>query len=221
MVNYTGSLGHGQEYIDKLLGRAGELDVEDCFASAQHLVTIGVADDGPGKQFIIGGSHAGFLGAHRKHRVPCLVAPALTRAVVARYPTFFSACSLRNPVVAVGDMASVSDIPDWAFAQFSVPSAALPKGHIASPEEYARLQAASPLAHAGSVTAPVLLLTGDADARVPMSQAKAYYHALKAHGRAEVEMYVFPGAGHALDQVEAELQSWEKTREWFAKVVSF
>ncbi|KZV90360.1 alpha/beta-hydrolase [Exidia glandulosa HHB12029] len=204
MVNYTGSLGHGQAYIEKLLGRAGELDVEECFASAQHLVQIGIADAGPGKQFIIGGSHAGFLGAH----------------LVARYPDYFSACSLRNPVVAVGDMAHVTDIPDWCFSQFSSPSV-VPTGHLASPEEHARLQAASPLSYVAAVKAPVLLLVGDADARVPMTQAKAYYHALKGHGRAKVEMYLFPGAGHSLDQVEAELQSWEHTKEWFANVVKF
>ncbi|EJD44016.1 alpha/beta-hydrolase [Auricularia subglabra TFB-10046 SS5] len=204
LVNYTGSLGHGQHFIEKLLGRAGELDVEECMASTQHLIKLGLTEPGPGKQFIIGGSHGGFLGAH----------------LVGRYPDFFSAVSLRNPVVAAGDMVSVSDIPDWCFAQFANVASAAGAGHIATPDQYASMQAASPMAHVANIKAPVLLLVGDADARVPMTQAKSLYHALKArNGEVDVDMFLFPGAGHALDGVEADRVSYELTKEWFAKVV--
>ena len=40
--------------------------MQDCMASVNHLVDIGVSENGPGKQFIQGGSHGGFLAAHRK-----------------------------------------------------------------------------------------------------------------------------------------------------------
>jgi hypothetical protein len=65
-VNYTGSTGYGQPHVEKLRGYAGELDVEDCMAAARHLVTLGISEDAPGKQFILGGSHGGFIGAHCK-----------------------------------------------------------------------------------------------------------------------------------------------------------
>jgi len=63
--NYTGSPGYGEQFIQDLVGRCGELDVQDCIASARHLIKLGISEAGPGKQFITGGSHGGFLGAHR------------------------------------------------------------------------------------------------------------------------------------------------------------
>lgn len=39
--------------------------MEDCIATVRHLVKIGISDEGKGKQFLIGGSHGGFLNAHR------------------------------------------------------------------------------------------------------------------------------------------------------------
>lgn len=66
MVNYTGSLGFGQDWVEALLGRCGELDVGDVIASAKHLVELGIAEEGKGKQFVSGGSHGGFLSAHRE-----------------------------------------------------------------------------------------------------------------------------------------------------------
>ena len=65
LVNYTGSIGFGQKYVEALMGRAGELDVKECYESAKHLVKLGIAREGPGKQFVQGGSHGGFLSAHR------------------------------------------------------------------------------------------------------------------------------------------------------------
>ena len=75
MVNYTGSLGFGQDWVEALLGRCGELDVGDVIASAKRLVELGIAEVGKGKQFVAGGSHGGFLSAHceclpyRKERI--------------------------------------------------------------------------------------------------------------------------------------------------------
>jgi acylaminoacyl-peptidase len=65
-VNYTGSLGFGESSVRALLGHCGTLDVQDCIATTRHLVKEGIAADGPGKQFVFGGSHGGFLAAHRK-----------------------------------------------------------------------------------------------------------------------------------------------------------
>ena len=64
MVNYTGSLGFGQDWVEALLGRCGELDVCDVITSAEHLVELGIAEEGKGKQLVSGGSHGGFLSAH-------------------------------------------------------------------------------------------------------------------------------------------------------------
>jgi hypothetical protein len=64
--NYTGSTGFGEFYVQKLVGKCGTLDVEDVKATVDHLVREGKGEYGPGKQLVTGGSHGGFLTAHRE-----------------------------------------------------------------------------------------------------------------------------------------------------------
>ena len=217
LVNYTGSLGFGQKYVDALIGRAGSLDVKDCYESAKHLIAIGLTKEGPGMQFVQGGSHGGFLSAHRQcnvflTRCQCCKLTVMD-SVIGQYPDFFSATVMRNPVIAVGEIASVSDIPDWAFDEFGV---AFGPQSLITPNVFESLQKASPIAHIDAVKAPVLLLIGEADQRVPPSQSKNYYYGLKGRGK-EVEMLMFPNNGHSLDSVEAELVGWEASKNWFAR----
>ncbi len=215
MVNYTGSLGFGQDWVEALLGRCGELDVRDVIASAKHLVALGIAEEGKGKQFVSGGSHGGFLSAHceclsprrahipKNHSVP----------VIGQYCNFFSAAVMRNPVINIGSMFATTDIPDWCTVECGVPYA---PELVVTPMLYKQLHDASPIAHIANVRTPVLLLMGGADQRVPPSQGRDYYHALKALGK-EVEMLWFPENNHSLDKVEAEKVSWEAQWEWFEK----
>ena len=46
------------------------LDVEDVKATVDLLVKEGKGEYGPGKQFVTGGSHGGFLTAHRESDSP-------------------------------------------------------------------------------------------------------------------------------------------------------
>ena len=160
---------------------------------------------------------------------------------MARYPKFFTAASLRNPIISVPDMITTSDVPDWATNQFLAPGAkpvSLFGDPLPSPAEHARMYAMSPIAHADKVDGAISILVGDADARVPMTQAKMLYHALKARQEGgtlqpvvlarsdgcvcppfaagpKVEMLVFPGGTHNLTGVEVERVSWERTMQWF------
>ena len=68
--NYTGSLGFGETAVRALPGNCGTLDVEDCIACVRHLIKLGLSVEGKGKQFIFGGSHGGFLTAHREYLSP-------------------------------------------------------------------------------------------------------------------------------------------------------
>ena len=105
-----------------------------------------------------------------------------------------------------------------------------------SAEQYAVMQAASPITHVQKVEAATLVLMGEEDRRVPPSQTKAWYHSLRARKaeiqrlnnaksaassgekkipELEVECLVFPGEGHALDGVEAEVVGFEAGLDWF------
>lgn len=135
--------------------------------------------------------------------------------MIGQYPGVFSAAVMRNPVISAGELAA-SDIPDWPYAEFGQPYG--PDAHI-TPELYAKLYAASPIAHVDKVCTPVLLLIGEDDLRVPPSQGKGFYHALKGRGSVPVEMLVFPKESHPLEGVEAARVVVEATKDWFRRFV--
>ncbi|KAF9033208.1 Alpha/Beta hydrolase protein [Panaeolus papilionaceus] len=233
--NYTGSLGYGDKFVHALLGRCGKLDVQDCMASAEHLISLGISEEGPGKQLITGGSHGGFL------------------TVIGQYPTFFSAAVLRNAVTTATNI-STTDIPDWYFSEFGLEynlSSSSPKSDFLPLEDattglpqstritssmYDGLLKASPIFHADRVCIPVLILAGTEDRRVAPSHSVEYYHALKARVKSQrkaverlekdetgrrgldVELLMFEGEGHGLEGVVTSRVNFEVMREWFERV---
>ncbi|PPR01816.1 hypothetical protein CVT24_001680 [Panaeolus cyanescens] len=237
--NYTGSLGYGDKFVRALLGKCGTLDVEDCIASAEHLISLGISEKGPGKQLVTGGSHGGFLTGH----------------LIGQYPTFFSAAVLRNAVTSATN-TTTTDIPDWYFSEFglqyelssSVPTSRSSARGDERPHEaplsmpiittsmYDALYHASPISKVDNVCIPVLILTGAEDRRVAPSHSVEYYHALKAKAAAylqskgssphnggdkgglSVELLVFKGEGHSLDGVETSRVNFEVIKQWFGRV---
>jgi acylaminoacyl-peptidase len=70
LVNFTGSIGFGQDSIDGLVGKIGELDIADT-----HLCTMKAIEEGDVDQdavFIAGGSHGGFITGHMIAKYPKL-----------------------------------------------------------------------------------------------------------------------------------------------------
>ncbi|KAG6844248.1 hypothetical protein H0H87_008462 [Tephrocybe sp. NHM501043] len=236
LPNYTGSLGFGESAVRALPGNCGTLDVEDCIATTRHLIELGISVEGPGKQFVMGGSHGGFLTGHRKHFTSVSTIINLTRdlfAVIGQYPEMYSAAVTRNPVMSAGEMSN-TDIPDWYFTEFgeaypvySSPSAVelespstpakRPAPPLVTPEMFARVHRASPIAHVDAVRASVLLMIGASDLRVAPTQGIEYYHALKQRARegTRIEMLVFEGESHPLEGVEASRVGWQAARDFF------
>lgn len=130
--------------------------------------------------------------------------------VIGQFPDMFTAAGIRNPVISCGEF-SITDIPDWYFFEFGLP---YDSRNIMTPETYATLFAASPIAHVGKVQAKVLLHLGEVDMRVAPTHAIMYYHALKGRGKT-VEMLAFPKDSHSLGGVETSRICWESARDWF------
>lgn len=59
----------------------------------------------------------------------------------------------------------------------------------------------SPVHHADTMTAPILLVHGDADANVPLDQSQAMFDALGRAGRL-AQFLIVPGAGHDRSSIE-------------------
>ena len=185
--NYRGSTGYGEKALQTLVGgAAGVADVADCAAIARRAIDDKVAD--PDRVCVVGGSHGGFLGAH----------------LIGQHPEMFKCAVLRNPVTDVASMVHLTDIPDWCYVETVGKDA---YADLPSLETLAAMRAASPVAHVDAVRAPVLVLLGAVDLRVPPTNGLRYAAALRERG-GDCRVRVFPEDAHGLVNPRTEFESF-------------
>jgi dipeptidyl aminopeptidase/acylaminoacyl peptidase len=166
--NHRGSSGYGVTYRNALDGRWGEVDVADVATGIKHAIKEGWAI--PGRVAMMGGS----AGAFTALNVAALHAD-LVAAVIAVYP--------------------VTDLLDLAATTHRFESGDVSRLVGPLPEAREQYVDRSPITHAGSVRAPVLLLQGDEDRVVNPERSAAFADALRAAG-GQVEHHVYAGEGH-------------------------
>jgi dipeptidyl aminopeptidase/acylaminoacyl peptidase len=76
----------------------------------------------------------------------------------------------------------------------------------------------SPITHVKNVATPTLVLGGDGDERVPITQSYEMYHALKKRG-VPTQMVVYPGAPHVPRDPEYVLDIMKRHLDWVEKYV--
>ncbi|CAG8560170.1 10542_t:CDS:10 [Ambispora leptoticha] len=187
------SLGFGQNSIETLIGQIGELEIEEVQSTAKYLIDNHQAD--PNQVVIIGGSHGGFISAH----------------LIGKYPEsdFYRACVLRNPVLNIGGMAFVTDIPDWCFSELSIPYK-FTQPSLVLPSTYTQMFSRSPVKNIDRIKTPTLLCLGEQDLRVPHGDGLNWLYYLKGKSQEngeniDIRCKMYPETGHALDSIEAEL----------------
>lgn len=129
-------------------------------------------------------SRLGILGYGQGGQVALLAAArtSLLRAVVAYFPV--------TDVTRWGETTAYQPVRDY------VAQVCQPRGP----------SVVSPLFHAATMSAPVLLIHGVADDRVPPSQSELMYQALQGSSR-QSELRLVPGARHEFTPDELE-QTW-------------
>jgi len=129
-------------------------------------------------------SRLGILGFGQGAQVALLAAArsSLAKAVVAYFP--------------------VSDVARWSEGTTyqSV------RDYVARVCQQQAPSSVSPVVHAATISAPVLLIHGDEDDRVPTEQSRLMHEALQGVGR-QSELRLVPGARHGFTPEELE-QSW-------------
>jgi dipeptidyl aminopeptidase/acylaminoacyl peptidase len=75
-------------------------------------------------------------------------------------------------------------------------------------------RAHSPLFQAKGVRTPTLIQHGDADIRVPLSQGRELYNALKRQG-VPVELVLYPRQGHLVEEPRLLMDVRRRAVEWF------
>jgi acylaminoacyl-peptidase len=176
-INYRGSTGFGEKFVECLPSRIAALDVIDCIDATHDIINQSLVDKD--NLTVFGGSHGGFLGLH----------------LIGQYADMFKACVVRNPVCNVAAMVGLSDIPDWCMyeAGFSYDARTPP-----TIQQQQQMLAASPIAHVNKVKTPTYLMLGTADRRVPPAQALDYGRYLKTNNIVH-RIAVYPDCQHSLD----------------------
>ncbi len=96
LVNYPGSTGFGQDFVDALPPQLGTLEVEATLAAGHFLNQLSLASRTKGSRLLMGGSHGGWIGCH----------------LTSKFPDEFDAYVARNPVTSLVGQGWSSDIPD-------------------------------------------------------------------------------------------------------------
>jgi dipeptidyl aminopeptidase/acylaminoacyl peptidase len=191
-VNYGGSTGYGRAYRERLRGQWGVVDVEDCVAAAEFLVSRGEAD--PDRLCITGGSAGGYT---------TLCALTFTDVFAAGASHF----GLSDLVLFVGDTHKFeSRYLDSLVGPF--------------PERRDLYEARSAVHHADRLNCPVIFFQGDEDKIVPPNQAEVLVDALKQKG-VPVAYVLFAGEQHGFRKAENIRRSVDGEFDFYSRVFGF
>lgn len=124
---------------------------------------------------------------------------AAMAALTGDGPSAFAAAVVLYGVTDVEAMADHGRAPG-APSDPEAPEVDLLGGPV--PEHLAAARDASPVHHATAACPPVLLISGDRDALVPLDQSRRLHAALAAAGAPAVELEVVPGADHCFVGVD-------------------
>jgi dipeptidyl aminopeptidase/acylaminoacyl peptidase len=164
--NPRGSEGYGFEHKKAIHRNWGDLPMADVLAGADTVIARGLADRD--KQVITGGSYAGYL----------------TAWIIGHTNRFKAAVAQRG----VFDMISWYGMANtWRL--FESEFATVPW------EDPQLAWQTSPIAYAGKIETPLLLLHGEQDYRVGLGGVQTLFRMLKAQGK-EVELVLYPREGH-------------------------
>lgn len=187
--NVRGSTGYGAAFEKANRGDLGGRDLEDEAWAAKFLIASGYAD--PKKIGITGGSYGGFM----------------TVMAVARMPDFWAAGVEEYGIV---NWNTMWERGSPALREYQ-------RGLIGDPtkdkEVYRRV---SPLTYLRDTKAPLLVLQGANDIRVPAHEAEQIVDVLKAAGKT-VDAKVYPEEGHGFLKRENQIDAAELTVAWFDK----
>ena len=177
-----GSSGFGKEFFalnDKDLG--GD-EIVDLFYAARWLEQrTGLP---PARIGVYGRSHGGYA------TMRALTFPPETNGRNESYPFGFGMAEAGfSDIVAFW---KATNIPDWVV---------LEAGDPADPKELAKIQDRSPIQHVDRLTAPLLLLHGENDWRVPVEGSRAFARAAEAAHK-PVTYVEIKGQGHHVEGLE-------------------
>jgi len=185
-----GSSGFGREFFALNDGDLGGDEIVDLHHAAQWLVERGYE---PANIGAVGGSHGGYA------TMRALTFPPETNGRNSAFDwgwgvSFFGFSDIKT-------FWEDCNIPDWVLLEAGDPAT--------EPE---KIRDRSPLHHVDKLTAPLLLLHGENDQRVPVRESRQFFEACQAAGKPCV-YEEFAGQGHGLKGLANQVRVY---RTWLA-----
>lgn len=185
--NPRGSTGYGRDFMRANLRDLGGGDLQDYVYGTRFLVDSGYVD--ATRIGIMGTSYGGYM----------------TILAIGRTPDVFAAG------------AETCGITNWTsmYERGSPALRAYQEGLIGHPERDREVyERTSPLTYLDRVKAPLLVLQGENDIRVPKYEAEQVAATLAKLGKT-VEAHYYPAEGHGLSKRENQVDAMERTIGWF------
>ena len=189
--NVRGSTGYGKAFEDLDNLDWGGGDLRDLVAAADYLVASGYV--ARSKIAVMGGSYGGYL----------------TLAALAFTPERWAA---GVDLYGISSLVTLARTTEPLLRPYLTREMGDPATHLAL------LKQRSPLLQADRIRAPLLILQGDNDPRVPLAESRQVADAVRRN-RGVVELQVYPGEGHGFHRLEDQLDALRRAVEFLDRYV--
>ena len=189
-VNYRGSAGYGQEFMDAVVGDQNGNEAQDVLYGVSAAV----------RRYI-------WLDRERMGLEGTSYGGQLTMWLITQTNEFKAAVPTRgvSNFISFNYMTYANQFQAMMFTQF------LHQGNLMD-IEWER----SALKHIANVHTPALILHGENDSDVPIAESEQYFIALKDIG-VETVFVRYPREGHGLDEVKHLEDSIVRSIQWYEK----
>jgi dipeptidyl aminopeptidase/acylaminoacyl peptidase len=187
--NVRGSTGYGMEFQKANYQDLGGGDLQDEVYATKFLIDTGYVD--AKKIGITGGSYGGFM----------------TLMAIGKTPDIWAAAVEAYGII---DWYTMLQHEDPFLQEYE-------KSLLGDPvKDKSVYEATSPIKYIRSEKAPLLILQGENDIRVPKEEAEQVYEILKKEGRT-VDAHYYPAEGHGFVKRENQIDALRRTVAWFDK----
>ena len=202
--NYRGGSGRGRDHALYSHGAVGTVDYTDCIDVLRNCIDKGIVD--PSRVAISGWSQGGYLSYLAATRNNFQFRGAVCGAGIVDWDvmTMTSDAHCFAADLAGGapwDVDENSKYDDTTGSEKSwIRQANDRSGH--------------PIWHMRNIKTPILILHGEEDVRVPLSQAVAFYRGCKRNN-IQVKMVTYPREGHQFVERNHVMDLWKRMRQFY------
>lgn len=193
--NYRGSSGFGRKFTESGRQQWGLKMQDDVTDGVKKLIADGIAD--PKRICIVGASYGGYSALAGAAFTPDLYACAVSYAGVSDLPQ-----QIHETFLDAGNESQLFSF--W--------------GSRIGSDDIAKLAATSPDKHADAIKCPVLLMHGEGDTTVRITQSEMMADALQAAGK-NVEFIRFPGEDHYLRSSATRIRVLREVERFLKKYI--